>query len=187
MEKHGCLRSEDPVSDLPDETQVFSLLNYVRCPKNIIQHCISVSKIALDILSDFEGRVETNRKLVYVGALLHDVGRTITHGINHGVVGAVLLRHHGFPYPIAMIAERHIGAGIPAEEAWALGLPRKDYLPTTIEEKLVTYSDKLLMGTKRITAKESMNQLAKILGAGHPALARFKQLHEEISKLRGKI
>ena len=70
-----------------------------------------------------------NTFLVKNGALLHDIGRVKTHGIEHAVIGARILKDLGYSKEIVNIVERHIGAGIPIKEAKSLGLPPKDYLP----------------------------------------------------------
>ena len=51
---------------------------------------------------------------------------------------------------ICLITERHIGAGITADEAKALGLPDRNYIPETIEEKIVAHSDNLVHGVTKV-------------------------------------
>lgn len=65
------------------------------------------------------------------GAILHDVGRSKTQSIYHALIGAEILKEKEFPIEIVKITERHIGAGIPKEEAITLNLPPRDYLPIT--------------------------------------------------------
>jgi hypothetical protein len=38
------------------------------------------------------------------------------------------------PEPLVLIIRKHVGAGILPEEARALGLPDRDYFPSTLEE-----------------------------------------------------
>ena len=97
-----------------------------------------------------EFELEVDMELVKTGALLHDIGRSQTNGIKHAVVGAELLKERGFPWEVVNIVERHIGAGISREEAKVLGLPPKDYLPLTLEEKLVAHADNLIHGTQEV-------------------------------------
>ena len=49
--------------------------------------------------------------------MLHDIGRSKTQGIMHGVEGAKIATELGLPEAIVNIIERHLGAGIPKEEA----------------------------------------------------------------------
>ncbi len=50
----------------------------------------------------------------------------------------------GLPETIVNIIERHLGAGIPKDEAIILGLPPKDYMPMSLEEKIVAHADNLI-------------------------------------------
>ena len=45
------------------------------------------------------------------------------------------------------IVRKHVGAGISAEEARKLGLPDHDYVPRSLEEIVVCFSDKMIDGT----------------------------------------
>lgn len=127
-----------------------------------------------------ERGIEVDMALVEAGALLHDLGRSKTHGIRHGVVGGRLAREKGLPAPVVNIIERHIGAGIPVEEAEGLGLPRGNYVPETAEEKIVTYADKLVEGGREVDIGVTAEKMASELGKDHPALDRLRALHEEV-------
>jgi uncharacterized protein len=120
-------------------------------------------------------------ELVRIGALLHDIGRSQTHGVTHAYVGSRMLRDSGLPDPIIKIVERHIGAGIPSNEAVDLGLPEKDFIPQTIEEKIVAYADKLVDCNRRMSFKEACAQFTDVLGFTHPAVSRFQALHSELT------
>ena len=151
------------------------------CNEKIIQHCRVVSKTALDIAeSILESGTIIDLELVRLGGLLHDVGRSITSDINHGVEGARLLREEGFPENLAKIAERHVGAGIPRKKAKILGLPAKDFLPQTLEEKIVCYADKLVSGKKVTDIEYVINNFSIKLGPDHPSIERIKKLHTEL-------
>ncbi len=154
------------------------LLRGFGCPAPVIDHILSVKRTALRIAD--EVKIPVDRELVRMGALLHDIGRAKTHGIEHAVVGAGMARERGFTEEVARIIERHIGSGLTAEEARSLGLPVKDYLPETPEEKIVAYADNLLNGTRETSFEESLERFERMLGSGHPAVERFKKLHEEI-------
>ncbi len=62
--------------------------------------------------------------------------------------GRKIVKQYGYPEEVQNIVERHIGAGITEEESVKLGLPKKSYIPQTIEEKIVAHADNLLSGTK---------------------------------------
>lgn len=42
------------------------------------------------------------------------------------------------------IIRRHVGAGIASEEAKSLGLPDLDYIPRSLEERIVCFADKMV-------------------------------------------
>ena len=110
-------------------------------PENVIKHCIAVYKKAEKILVNFP---DADKELIKTGALLHDIGRSKTHGIRHAIVGAEILRKNNYSEEIVNIVERHIGVGITENEAEKLNLPIKSYVPVTIEEKIVAHADNLL-------------------------------------------
>ena len=83
------------------------------------------------------------------GALLHDLGRSKTHTVDHAVVGAQIAQSIGLPESVVRIIKRHVGAGITAEEAEWLGWPKDVYEPQTLEEKVVSYADKLIDALKK--------------------------------------
>lgn len=119
----------------------------LKCSNYIIDHCKVVYERSKDI-TKFYDNVDLN--LIKAGCMLHDVGRTITNGIEHAYLGADLLRDLEVDEKICLITERHIGAGITADEAKALGLPDRNYIPETIEEKIVAHSDNLVHGVTKV-------------------------------------
>ena len=161
------------------------VLHEVGCSKEVVEHCKTVAREALRIAKRILERGNAiDLKKVEIGALLHDVGRSKTHDIAHGLIGGEILRKLGFE-EFAGFAESHIGAGIPRDEAVELGLPEKDFVPKTLEQKVVAYADKFVAGGRVITYQGVLWWLEEELGAKHPAIERFKALHEEIQKLIG--
>jgi len=169
---------------LPEKTQAIALLRKTGCPQNVIEHCLSVAALAVEIAETCAKQgVAVNLHLVETGALLHDIGRAKTHDVRHGVIGSGMVAELGLPDAVALIVERHVGAGITQEEAVKLGLPPRDYVPQTLEEKIVCYADKLISCNKKVSIEETLRQFTSDLGEGHPAIERLKALHEEIVKL----
>lgn len=162
------------------------VLGEAGCSEKVIRHCVTVERTALALAKRISSRGhKLDLRLVSLGALLHDIGRARTHGITHGIEGAKILRKLGLG-KFARFAECHLGAGIPANEARELGLPARDFVPRTLEEKVVTYADKLAMGGRRTSYARALEWFRLELGPEHPALERFKLLHEEIQKLLEK-
>ncbi len=154
------------------------ILKGLNCPENVINHCITVSKNATAIADRV--KITVDKELIRRGAIFHDVGRSRTHSIDHGIEGGRIIRELGLGEEIAKIAERHIGAGITSEEAEKIGLPPGNYCPKSPEEKIVSYADNITMDSKTVSSGESIMRFKKILGENHPAVKRMEDLHREI-------
>jgi len=165
-----------------------NLLSESGCSKRVIAHCKAVSALAVKFAEACEKKgLNVDVNLVEVGALLHDIGRSKTHGINHVIVGVEIAKSLNLPESIVSIIERHVGGGITADEAKELGWPVKDYVPTTLEEKLVTYADKLIEGLRVVPIEKTLLNLSRELGENHPAIDRVIRLHEELFPLIGDL
>lgn len=164
---------------IPDENECIRIMKEEGATEAIIAHVSAVRDLAVTIGEHLKADLE----LVRAGSLLHDVGRTVTHGIDHAAKGAEILRKRGISREIVSIVERHTGAGIPQEEARSLGLPPKDYIPSTVEEKIVAHADNLVHGNRCITLAEVI-EIYKRKGLDLPA-QRIIALHRELSGLAG--
>ena len=151
----------------------------LKCSPFLMQHSQTVKKKAINLAISFNSKV--NLELVKKGALLHDVGRCQSNGIDHAIIGANILRNRGESSEIVMIVERHIGAGITTEEAIILGLPPKSYEPVTIEEKIVSHADNLVHGTEEVNLDFVIKKWRDMMGEEHPSINRLKKLHHEVT------
>jgi uncharacterized protein len=174
--------------ELPSRRKALKLLKAAGCQPNVVEHCKIVTQVALEIATACQLKgIKVDRDLVEIGSLLHDIGRSKTHSINHAVVGVDIARAFGLPTAVLRIIERHIGAGITASEAKTLGLPPKDYRPRTLEEKIVAYADKLVEGNRKVPITTAIYRLSRELGSKHPAVKRLTKLHHEFASLLGDI
>ncbi|NYT12426.1 MAG: HDIG domain-containing protein [Methanomassiliicoccales archaeon] len=165
---------------IPSEKECLRFLKEAGCSGKVIRHCCVVSAAAA-LLAD---RCGADVELVRAGALLHDIGRSRTHGIGHVAASAEIARSIGLPDPVVRIIQRHIGAGLLKDEVEALDLPDGDYLPVTIEEKIVCHSDNLIDGDEITTLEDSV---AFFESKGlFEAAKRMKAMSEEITALVGK-
>ncbi|MDR0768276.1 MAG: HDIG domain-containing protein, partial [Methanosarcinales archaeon] len=114
-----------------------------------------------------------------IGGLLHDLGRSKTHDMTHGLIGMKLAEKHGVEKPVLEIIKKHIGAGITREEAAEFGLPDDDYIPRTWEEKIVAHADNLVKGKKTITL-EKRNKLLTENGTDDEIRKRVNELADEV-------
>ena len=167
------------MNQIPTPEECIKILKKTGCSKAVIKHCKAVRNIAIKIAK----KADADIKLVEAGALLHDIGRSKTHGILHAVEGTRIAKKLHLPISIVKIIERHIGAGITKEEAKKLGLPVKDYIPITLEEKIVCHADSLIDEGRR---QKIEKEVERALKDGHKEYAiRLVSLHEELSKICG--
>ncbi len=119
--------------------------------------------------------------------MLHDIGifKCDAAGIQcfgtepyicHGRIGAELLRSEGF-LRHARVCERHTGAGITKAQIIAqnLPLPQQDFLPETMEEKVICYADKFFSKT-HLDREKTIEQAEKSLSKfGDEGVLRFRE------------
>jgi uncharacterized protein len=169
---------------LPTREQALQFLRQSGCKENVIRHAEAVSALAVEIAEACEERgYDVDLELVEVGALLHDIGRAKTHSVHHAVIGAEIARSLDLPRNLVSIIKRHVGGGITAREAKKLGWPKDVYAPLTLEEKIVSYADKLIEGSRRISIEKTIDKLSEELPAS--AIERIWRLHEEMLALVG--
>jgi uncharacterized protein len=144
----------------------------------------TVSKLAVEMAENCKQRgYQVNVQLVEIGALLHDIGRARTHSVHHAVAGAEIAKQLGLPEQVIRIIKRHVGGGITQKEARKLGWPKDTYTPETLEEKVVSYADKLIEGSRRVPITNTIEELSQELPPS--AIERIWKLHEEMLTLTG--
>jgi uncharacterized protein len=112
---------------------------------SILEHAKIVHDAALFLAGLLAESVIIDRRIIALGAILHDVGRSrAVRVVEHGIRSGEIIRENGFPEQVARIGETHIGVGITRDEAKILGLPDRNLVPETIEERIVCYVDNLL-------------------------------------------
>ena len=161
----------------------------------LLRHSTQVRDKALAILANpSRPPLELNAELVSAGAMLHDVGILQCHApsilcvgtrpyIAHGIIGAEMLRDFGRTSgldlePFARICERHTGTGITAKEVREqhLPIPERDYLPETLEEKLVCLADKFFSKSGDMREKPAAAVRHSLEKFGTDTVERFDAL-----------
>lgn len=167
---------------IPDERQAFALHAKYGSNMHIVRHCQASASISGRLCERAASQgLSVDAKAAVAAALLHDIGRTKTQLANHGQVGADLLAKEGVDAVVVEIVRRHVGAGISAEEAASLGFPPGDYIPRTLEQKIVCFADKMLDGDKARPFEEEVKRFVK---KGHD-VERLKRLKEDVSAALG--
>ena len=152
---------------LPIQTQYQSrdekLMAFIRdlgASEEYIAHVQNTSLFeALQISNVIQSRgTNVDIDAVYFGVMLHDIGRLKSNAADHALIGAELFNTHRkdfkqlfslMPDTIAKIVESiecHILGGLKKEwiEAAKLNIPTKDYIPESLEAKIVAFCDQIL-------------------------------------------
>lgn len=157
----------------------------------LVTHSEQVRNRALLII-DAHPNWQVDRDFVAEAAMLHDIGIIHCnapkifcvgphHYIEHGYLGAEMLRAEGLPRH-ALVAERHTGSGITMEQVIRedLPIPVQDYLPVSLEERIICYADKFYskshLGEEVALSKIRQN----IWKYGHDAILRWELLEQEM-------
>ena len=161
----------------------------------LIVHSANVARKALDVADNCGLGDRIDRQFVWDASMLHDIGIVACdapsihcHGhlpyIRHGIAGAEILRKEGLGEDFCRVCERHTGSGILASEIEAQGLPLpvKDYVPETIEEKLICYADKFFSKSGDPAREKTLERVeASMRRHGPEPLERFMKLHSLFS------
>jgi uncharacterized protein len=119
----------------------------------LVAHGKQVANKALAAARRVPG-LQPDLEFIDTAAMLHDIGIFLTHSpsfgcygkhpyVCHGILGSELLKEKGHP-ELALVCERHVGAGIRIEDIQRhnLPLPNRDLIPVSIEEQIICYADK---------------------------------------------
>jgi len=169
---------------LPTKDEAIEIMKNLGLPKNIINHELAVMRKARNLAHNIT-KLEVDIELVKIGALMHDIGRCFIHSMAHGPVGGDIIRKLGFKSSekLARVVERHLLAGLTIDEAKKFDLPERNYIPETIEEKIVCFSDKLISGTRKVTIEKRFQRWTAKHGSNEfleEQINRAKVLEEEI-------
>lgn len=130
-------------------------------------HCRAVAEHAAVLGRALTRRHSVDHNFLWRAALLHDIGRSVTHDpVGHGVEGHKLLSGLGHDREAALCVS-HVLFGLEAHEAAQFGLPERPHLPEGLEERVVTLVDFLVEHTRPTTLRERFESL-KQRNADHP-------------------
>jgi uncharacterized protein len=152
----------------------------------LVTHSQSVTQKALAIA---RSHPEWNANITFIeqACILHDIGVFLTyapaigcfgkhHYIEHGYLGADLLREEGYPRH-ALVCERHTGVGLSKQEIIEkhLPIPHRDMIPLSLEEQIICFSDKFFSKShieKEFSLEEIRSSLSKF---GDNVVNRFDE------------
>jgi uncharacterized protein (TIGR00295 family) len=168
---------------IPDEERSLALHAKYGSSERVVSHCRTVTRVSM-VLADAlaaKGR-DVDRHSIVAGALLHDIGRSRTQTVEHGYVGAKILEDEGVDSVVVEIVRRHVGAGISSEEAKRLGFPAGDYVPRTLDQKVVCFADKMVSADGVRPFEEEVKRFER---KGHD-VQRLRQLKADIFTALGE-
>jgi uncharacterized protein len=151
------------------------------------EHSLIVRDIAMQLADNLIRQgIKIDKDLVEIGALIHDIGCYDYYKkvndmpyILHGVRGYEILKSEGVDEEIARIATVHLGVGIVKENIVVSNLPleHKNFIPITLEEELVAYSDNFhsKKGPKFMTFDEAKEKLAGLWSESPIIFERFRE------------
>ncbi len=164
-------------SNIPSLTECYEMCNSM--DEELMKHTLSVLEKSMELHSHFGGHLG----LIIAGSMLHDIGRTISHEVDHGVIGGDMIRERGWDEELARVVERHVGGGISREEAADQGLPRRDLVPQTMEEKIVCHADNSSGGEERFH-----DLIERTISAGYEKSAeRMRELRDYFEKKKERV
>ena len=168
------------MSTYPSESECIHILRDAGCKRRVIIHCCTVRTVAEEMIR----RIDCDRDLVIAGAMLHDLGRAKDHSILHAMIGAEMAEDLGLAPELVEIIRKHTGAGLDQQDIDEMNLPQGDYMPRTVEEKIVAHSDNMVSDN---TVVSHMHSVEKLLAKGSRRGAeKIENLHLELSKLYGE-
>ncbi|MCH5215131.1 MAG: HDIG domain-containing protein [Muribaculaceae bacterium] len=160
----------------------------------LVLHSECVARKSVDLARRLGINDPERLQFIFDAAMLHDIGivkcnapSIHCHGklpyICHGVAGAEILRAEGLDERYCRICERHTGSGLTAKEIAErdLPLPRQDFVPETLEEKIVCYADKFFSKSGDPAKEKSLERVeASMCRHGEASLERFLTLKAEV-------
>jgi uncharacterized protein (TIGR00295 family) len=168
---------------IPDESQSLGIHKKYGSNQILLGHCRTVAMVAEIVASEFNRKgISVDLKAIRAAALLHDIGRNRTHAVQHGYVGAEIVEREGVDRKVGEIIRKHVGAGISREEAQSLGFPEGDFVPRTLEEKIVCFADKMVDAD---SVRPFEKEVERFRRKGHD-VPRLEKLKSDISSELGE-
>jgi uncharacterized protein len=181
-----------------DEKKALGLLRkYSTSPKDfrgVLVHSRGVQKYALEVARKVNRNPAVKRKadvgFIKIACILHDIGRfAVPPGKNsgaHGYFGGQILKKEGLDNRFVRVCETHIGYWVTKEDVLRrkMPIPAKNYKPRSVEEKIISYVDKLVLYSRRIKIDTVVRRYEKEMGKKYAA--KLWLLHEEMMQLMEK-
>lgn len=162
---------------IPSRKRCLELLKTYNVPKNIVNHSLMVSRVAVLLGRELNKKgfnLDINK--IEAAALLHDIKKMdgLKKGTSHAHEGWRLLRKIGYG-KIADIVKQHVV------------LEENDDSSEIREAELVNYSDKRVRHSRIVTLKERFDDLRKRYGKDEEAIEFINKLERTTLEIEKKI
>ncbi|MFH0922919.1 MAG: HD domain-containing protein [Candidatus Micrarchaeota archaeon] len=120
---------------------------------NVIAHCEAVGQVAFEVAKKIEKKhpeLAVDAGKARIIGLLHDVGRAVSCGPDHHLQSRTLLEEIG-EVDLAKSVARH-------GYAFEFSKNNEDFLPHSIEEKIVDYADCSVIGDRVVGFEERVRE-----------------------------
>ncbi len=162
---------------IPTREECLSLMNKYGMLRNIIDHSIEVTKVAIYLATELKKKGQRiDLGLVEAASLLHDLTKSecLTTKEDHARTGSQLLRKMGYERVSEVVAEH-------------IHLSRMDDSSLITEEEIVNYADKRVQHNRIVSLEERFKDLMERYGKGQEPSERMKQLRKATFKIENKI
>lgn len=182
-------------------------LSDIECPAEIVEHSRLIAAKAQRIGEQAaRAGVTVDTRLVTVGALLHDCGQVLL-GRDAGeplqLIECCLIHSRRmversdlgdaeFRAILGPLVESHVGPGLAADdirrinEAQGTSIPVRDYLPQTLEARILCYAGMLFEGVREMSYRERLEDQIKTFGAESGIVRRSLALHDSLGEWAGQ-
>jgi uncharacterized protein len=142
--KHSLDTTVEKATQRLTYSRALELLHQYGAGRQWASHCTAVSEVAHFCGKVFIQKREIDIEFMRTAGLLHDIGRYETHDpVLHGIAGYNLMKDLGYPRE-AFVCASHILYGLARSDAIKYGLPPQDFIPISLEEKLIPLIDYLI-------------------------------------------
>src|SRR3989338_5749928 len=161
--------------NIPTAQQCKEILEKNQTPVNVIAHCMAVSDFAVSLSKKLNAKgAHVDIELVRAAASLHDIEKL---KLNHIVAGHDIVKKLGYPQVAAVILKHgleHMGDS--------------SFHPRTMEEKIVFYADKRLLGSEMVPLEKRFEYIRKKYNYGsiETEFMFSKKIEEQIASLLGE-
>jgi uncharacterized protein len=162
---------------IPSRDECLKLMDQYGMLRNIIDHSIEVTKVAIYLAMELKKRGQRiDLGLVEAASLLHDLTKSecLKTKEDHARTGSQLLKRMGYERVGEVVAEH-------------IHLSKKNDSSLITEEEIVNYADKRVQHNHIVSLEERFKDLMERYGKGQEPSEQMKQLRKATFEIENKI